>query len=295
MSNLKEIKRKIKSVHNTQKTTNAMKLVSTAKLKKTEEAARRAKIYAQKIDEILSEISFQFNKIVHNEEDSRFTFFHQKDQIKNVDLLFITADKGLCGGFNIKTIKAVNDLLQSYKSQNVNVRLRAIGKTGIEYFNFQRIELLEKYLHLSSSPDYEKACVVIKAAVDDYLTGKTDAVVLVHNGYKNMISQELKINHLIPVEPKKETQDFNHSILELEPEGDELLNDLMKTYFEYNMYFALIDSLAAEHSARMQAMDNATNNAKARVKQLNLAYNKARQEAITTELIEIISGAESMK
>ncbi|EGI5170424.1 F0F1 ATP synthase subunit gamma [Campylobacter coli] len=294
MSNLKEIKRKIKSVHNTQKTTNAMKLVSTAKLKKAEEAAKRSRVYAQKIDEILSEISFQVNKIVHNEEDSRFVLFHKKNQIKNVDLIFITADKGFCGGFNIKTLKAVSELLKEYEEKNINVRLRAIGKTGIEYFNFQKIELLEKYLGLSSSPDYDKACSVIQAAVDDYLNGITDEVVLVHNGYKNMITQELKISHLIPVEPKQ-IEGNSNSLLELEPEDTDLLGDLMKTYFEYNMYYALIDSLAAEHSARMQAMDNATNNAKARVKQLNLAYNKARQESITTELIEIISGVESMK
>ncbi|HEG6397301.1 TPA: F0F1 ATP synthase subunit gamma [Campylobacter jejuni] len=294
MSNLKEIKRKIKSVHNTQKTTNAMKLVSTAKLKKAEEAAKRSKIYAQKIDEILSEISFQINKIVHNEDDVRLSLFHKKEQIKTVDLIFITADKGLCGGFNIKTLKIVSEMLKEYEAKNINIRLRAIGKTGIEYFNFQKIELLEKYFHLSSSPDYEKACEVIHAAVDDFLNGNTDEVILVHNGYKNMITQELKINHLIPVEPKSIEQTYN-SLLELEPEGTELLEDLMKTYFEYNMYYALIDSLAAEHSARMQAMDNATNNAKARVKQLNLAYNKARQESITTELIEIISGVESMK
>ncbi|HEB7723304.1 TPA: F0F1 ATP synthase subunit gamma [Campylobacter coli] len=294
MSNLKEIKRKIKSVHNTQKTTNAMKLVSTAKLKKAEEAAKRSRVYAQKIDEILSEISFQVNKIVHNEEDSRFVLFHKKNQIKNVDLIFITADKGLCSGFNIKTLKAVSELLKEYEEKNINVRLRAIGKTGIEYFNFQKIELLEKYLGLSSSPDYDKACSVIQAAVDDYLNGITDEVVLVHNGYKNMITQELKISHLIPVEPKQ-IEGNSNSLLELEPEDTDLLGDLMKTYFEYNMYYALIDSLAAEHSARMQAMDNATNNAKARVKQLNLAYNKARQESITTELIEIISGVESMK
>ncbi|HDZ4329215.1 TPA: F0F1 ATP synthase subunit gamma [Campylobacter jejuni] len=294
MSNLKEIKRKIKSVHNTQKTTNAMKLVSTAKLKKAEEAAKRSKIYAQKIDEILSEISFQINKIVHNEDDVRLSLFRKKEQIKTVDLIFITADKGLCGGFNIKTLKTVSEILKEYEAKNINIRLRAIGKTGIEYFNFQKIELLEKYFHLSSSPDYEKACEVIHAAVDDFLNGNTDEVILVHNGYKNMITQELKINHLIPVEPKSIKQTHN-SLLELEPEGTELLEDLMKTYFEYNMYYALIDSLAAEHSARMQAMDNATNNAKARVKQLNLAYNKARQESITTELIEIISGVESMK
>ena len=127
------------------------------------------------------------------------------------------------------------------------------------------------------------------------MAGETDAIVLVHNGYKNMITQELKISHLIPVEPKAIDEKSANSLLEFEPEERELLEELMKTYFEYNMYYALIDSLAAEHSARMQAMDNATNNAKARVKQLNLAYNKARQESITTELIEIISGVEAMK
>lgn len=294
MSNLKEIKRKIKSVHNTQKTTNAMKLVSTAKLKKAEEAARRAKVYAQKIDEILSEISYQLNKVIHNEGDTRFSLFHQREQVKNIDLIFITADKGLCGGFNIRTLKAVSEFLNEYKSKGINVRLRAVGKTGIEYFNFQKIELLEKYLHLSSSPSYEKACMVIQAAVDDYLSGVTDGVFLVHNGYKNMITQELRMSHIIPVEPKQ-VEEEQRSILELEPDGSNLLEDLMRTYFEYNMYYALIDSLAAEHSARMQAMDNATNNAKSRVKKLNLAYNKARQESITTELIEIISGVESMK
>ncbi|TKX31900.1 ATP synthase F1 subunit gamma [Campylobacter aviculae] len=294
MSNLKEIKRKIKSVHNTQKTTNAMKLVSTAKLKKAEEAAKRSRIYAQKIDEMLGEISFQINKIIYNEDDSRFALFHKKSQIKNIDLIFITADKGLCGGFNIKTLKAVSDFLKDCEIQNIKVRLRAIGKTGIEYFNFQKIEILEKYIGLSSSPDYEKACSIIHSAVNDYLSGITDEVIIIHNGYKNMITQELKISHLIPVEPK-ESEIVSNSLLELEPDDTSLLEDLMKTYFEYNMYYALIDSLAAEHSARMQAMDNATNNAKARVKQLNLAYNKARQESITTELIEIISGVESMK
>ena len=294
MSNLKEIKRKIKSVYNTQKTTNAMKLVSTAKLKKAEEAARKSKVYAEKIDEMLSEISFQINKIIYNEDDSRFALFHKRNTIQNVDLIFITADKGLCGGFNIKTLKAVNDLLKDYKAKNINVRLKAIGKTGVEYFSFQRIELFEKYIGLSSTPSYEQACSIIHSSVNDYINRITDEVILIHNGYKNMITQELKVSHLIPVEPKKNEAEPS-SLLELEPDNVGLLEDLIKTYLEYNIYYALIDSLAAEHSARMQAMDNATNNAKTRVKQLNLAYNKARQESITTELIEIISGVESMK
>lgn len=294
MASLKEIKRKIKSVNNTQKTTKAMKLVSSAKLRKAEEAARRSKFYAQKIDEVLAEISLNVSKI--SSDDERFVFFRKKEA-KTIDLIFITADKGLCGGFNARTIKSVMELLKEYESKNIKVRLRAIGKTGIEFFRFQGVELLKTYNGLSSSPDYEKASAVIEEAVQDYMSGLTDKVVIIHNGYKNMISQELKKLVLIPVEPLEiaDPDKVSNSNLELEPEGDELMQELMKTYFEYNMYFSLIDSLAAEHSARMQAMDNASKNAKEMVRTLNLAYNKARQESITTELTEIISGVESMK
>lgn len=294
MGSLKEIKRKIKSVNNTQKTTKAMKLVSTAKLNKAKEAARRSKFYAQKIDEVLSDLSLNINRILS--DDKRFVFFNER-ALKVVDIIFITADKGLCGGFNIKTIKSVSELLEKYKAQGCKVRLRAIGKTGIEYFRFQGIEIYKSYEHTSSNPDYEKACAIINEAVQDFLEGQSDKIIIVHNGYKNMISQELKELVLIPVEPLKivDENELSNSALDFEPEGDELLQDLMKTYFEYNMYFALIDSLAAEHSARMQAMDNASNNAKEMVRHLNLAYNKARQENITTELTEIVSGVESMK
>ena len=294
MASLKEIKRKIKSVKNTQKTTNAMKLVSSAKLKKTEEAARKSKIYAQKIVEVLSEISLRVHEF--SKDDKRFELFNER-VVKIVDIIFITADKGLCGGFNGKTIKTVLELIKDYQSNGIETRLIAVGKTGIEFFNFQGFKILKSYYGLSSSPDYDKACEVVDLAVNDYINGKTDKIIIIHNGYKNMISQELKIDRLIPVEPAKiinKEQTLNSS-LEFEPEGEEFLNGLIKTYFEYNMYFALIDSLAAEHSARMQAMDSATNNAKEMVKKLDLAYNKARQESITTELTEIVSGVESMK
>ncbi|KGI56520.1 ATP synthase F1 subunit gamma [Campylobacter sp. MIT 97-5078] len=294
MASLKEIKRKIKSVNNTQKTTKAMKLVSSAKLKRAEEVAKRSKFYAQKIDEVLAEISLNISKI--SKDDKRFIFFQER-AVKRLDIIFITADKGLCGGFNSRTIKSVNELMKECRTKGIEVRLRAVGKTGIEFFRFQGIELLKTYEHLSSNPSYERACEVINEAVNDFLNKETDQVIIIHNGYKNMIAQELKELHLLPVEPLKvqDESQISNSTLELEPEGDELMQELMKTYFEYNMYFALIDSLAAEHSARMQAMDNASKNAKEMVKNLNLAYNKARQESITTELIEIISGVESMK
>ena len=188
------------------------------------------------------------------------------------------------------------EMINHYKEKGVSVRIRAVGKTGIEFLRFQGIEPLKSYLGLSSTPDYDKACEVINEAVQDFLANKTDKIYIIHNGYKNMISQELRVDNLIPVEPLSvDESHISKSALELEPQSDELMNELIKTYFEYSMYCALIDSLAAEHSARMQAMDSATNNAKEMVRKLSLAYNKARQESITTELTEIVSGVESMK
>ena len=294
MSNLKDIKRKIKSVQNTQKTTRAMKLVSTAKLRKAEEAARHSRVYALKINEVLSEIAYKINQYRSVNAESKF--FDVKENIEKVDIIFVTADKGLCGGFNIQTIKTVRKMISEFKAKKVKIRLRAVGKKGIEFFSFQGINLLEKYVGVSSSPTYEKAQNIIKDAIDDFISGATDKVILVHNGYNNMISQQIRINDIVPVEPPKLVEVETNSLMEFEPSDDgKILNELLTKYFEYSMYYALVDSLAAEHSARMQAMDNATSNAKERVAQLKLSYNKARQESITTELIEIISGVESMK
>lgn len=295
MSNLKDIKRKIKSVQNTQKTTRAMKLVSTAKLRKAEEAARYSRVYALKINEVLSEIAYKINQYASVMTESKF--FNTTKSVEKVDIIFVTADKGLCGGFNVQTIKTVRRMIDELKAKKIKVRLRAVGKKGIEFFNFQGVELLETYVGASSSPTYEKAQKIIKDAIDDFTNGIIDKVVLIHNGYKNMISQEIRVNDIVPIEPSKIVAVETNSLMEFEPEDNytKIMDELLNKYFEYSMYYALVDSLAAEHSARMQAMDNATNNAKERVKQLNLAYNKARQESITTELIEIISGVESMK
>ncbi len=294
MANLKDIKRKIKSVENTKKTTRAMKLVSTAKLRRAEMAAKKSRVYAQKINEVLSEIAHKINQYKIGGIDSRY--FDVKDTFEKVDIIFVTADKGLCGGFNIQTIKTVQNLMREYKDKKIKVRLRAVGRKGIDFFNFQGVELLSTDIGVSSAPTYEKAQDIINSAIADFENGITDKVILIHNGYKNMISQELKIVDVVPIEEPKASESVSNSLMELEPAEDEtILNSLMKKYFEYNMYYALIDSLAAEHSARMQAMDNATNNASERVHELTLAYNKARQESITTELIEIISGVESMK
>ena len=295
MANLKEIKRKIGSVKNTQKTTNAMKLVSSAKLKRTEELAKRSKVYAAKLTELLNEIAQKMQQA--NADGIDNVYFNDGANPEKVDIVFITADKGLCGGFNSQTIKRVNNLIAEYQEQDVKVRLRAIGRKGIDYFKFNNVELNNEIVGLSAAPDFKTAAEFITEVAESYVNGDTDKIILVHNGYVNMITQEIKQDQVLPVHPSKlELSAVSTSELEVEPDDDDtLLNALVKRYIEYTMYYSLIDSLAAEHSARMQAMDAATSNAKDMVKALTVKYNKARQEAITTELIEIISGMESMK
>ena len=293
-NNLKDIRKQISSVLNTQKTTRAMKLVSTSKLKKADEMARHSKMYAGKIVEVIAEIKARVAN-GENIQDNPY-FAPENKEIGLIDIVLITADKGLCGGFNINTIKEVNRIIAEHKAKNMKVRLRVVGKKAIEYYKFNEIEVLDSVVGLSATPDYTQAADFINKAVSDYLQGITSKIILVHNGFKNMISQEMKVSQLLPIESIEASQEQN-SILEIEPskQEKEVLNQLAKKYIEFSMYYALVDSLAAEHSARMQAMDAATNNAGELAKSLTVAYNKARQEAITTELVEINTGVESMK
>jgi len=295
MANLKEIKRKIGSVKNTQKTTNAMKLVSSAKLKRTEELAKRSRVYAAKLTELLNEIAQKMQQ--SNAEGIDNVNFRSVENPKKVDIVFITADKGLCGGFNAQTIKTTSRMIAEYKEKGVKVRLRAVGRKGIDFFKFNNVELNDEIIGLSAAPDFTTAAEFISSVADSYVGGETDKVILIHNGYVNMITQEIRVDQVLPVDTSRlELNMTSTSELEVEPDDDDtLLDALVKRYVEYTMYYSLIDSLAAEHSARMQAMDAATTNAKEMVADLTVKYNKARQEAITTELIEIISGMESMK
>ena len=295
MANLKEIKRKIGSVKNTQKTTKAMKLVSSAKLKRTEELAKRSRVYAAKLTELLNEIAQKMHQ--NNVGGLDNIYFRDVVNPKVVDIVFITADKGLCGGFNAQTLKRVNQLIATYKAQDVKIRLRAVGRKGIDYYKFNNIDLDDQVIGLSAAPNFEQAAAFISDISAAYARGETDKIVLVHNGYVSMIAQEIREDQVLPIDASKlALNTVSTSELEVEPDDDDtLLEALVKRYVEYTMYYSLIDSLAAEHSARMQAMDAATTNAKQMVKELTVKYNKARQESITTELIEIISGVESMK
>ena len=294
MANLKDIKRKISSVKGTQKTTRAMKLVSSAKLKRAEEVAKRSKIYASKLTELLGEIAQKMN---NSDGEIDNIFFRENKKPSKVDVVFVSADKGLCGGFNYQTIKRTNKLLKEFKEAGVEVRLSGIGKKGIAFYKYNKVEMINEIEGLSASPNYEDASKFISELVEDYIAGKTDKIVLVYNGYVNMITQEIIEQQLLPVDVSAITPDaVPMSELEVEPDDDDTLMDaLVKKYIEYSMYYGLLTSLAGEHSARMQAMDAATKNAGEMVQKLTVKYNKARQEAITTELIEIISGMESLK
>ncbi len=295
MANLKEIKIKIGSVKNTQKTTKAMKLVSSAKLTRTRQLSEQSRSYAKKINEVLSEIANRVSKVQDGGNHNKA--FIPVENPKTVDLVFVTADKGLCGGFNMATIKTVSKIAAEYEAKGAKVRYRVAGRKGIDYFSFQGTELLQKVTDLSSAPDYDRASEFIDEVVQDFQNGGTDKVILVYNGFLNMLTQEVKVRELLPISLENvEVNENSTSMLEIEPDDDEeVLQELTNKYIDFNMYYSLIDSLAAEHSARMQAMDAATNNAKERVDSLTVEYNKARQAAITTELIEIISGVESLK
>ncbi len=299
-NSLKEIRKEIASIKNIQKTTRAMKLVANSKLKKAVEAAKRSRIYAEKLNEVFNEI---IQKTLSNGnlfEKNDILFVDKDRAIKMVDIVFITSDKGLCGAFNSNTIKSVVALMNEYKKQDIKVRLRGVGKTGIRYFNFNEIELCDESDTLSSNPSDSAASEFIMKAVNDYVEGITDKVIIVHNGFKNMLSQEIQCAEILPFKVDLDdvaTKSRDNGEMLIEPTDNEkqILDELVRQYINYNMFYALIDSLAAELSARMQAMDTATKNASELVRDLTIKHNKARQAAITTELVEINAGVEAMK
>lgn len=295
MANLKNIQRKIKSVQNTGKITKAMKLVSTAKQKKAVDLAKASEMYAAKLQDVLARIAAVVKKFELSGEHINSRYF-SKEGVKNVEILFVTADKGLCGGFNAQTLKKTRAIYKELLSEGKNVRLRAVGRKGVDFMRFNKISVVDSVVGLSSAPTYPKAAEVISKAFEDFTNGTIDNIVLVYNGYKNMITQEMRVISLLPIS-EDVIADAADPVSSLTTEPDhpgEILDALVKKYVEFNFYYALIDSLAAEHSARMQAMDAANKNAKQMVFDLTLEYNKARQEAITTELIEIISGMEAL-
>lgn len=294
MANLKILKEKLKSVRNTSKITKAMKLVSTVKLKRAEELAKQSKAYENAISEVLQEIAFIVDKYGASDFFGNKFSSHGKEEIKTVDIVFVTSDKGMCGSFNIKTIKAITELINEYEKQKFKIRLKVAGKKGNSYFSYRGYSVVD--FISSARPDYKEAAKFINESIEDYDKGITSKIILVHNGFKNKLIQDLQIKQMLPFDISSLGDYQVDSLLDIESsDPKEILDSLMQKYVEFSMYFALIDSLAAEHSSRMQAMETATKNADEVTRTLNIQYNKARQSAVTNELIEIIGGVEAMK
>lgn len=291
MANLKDIRIRIDSTKNTQQITKAMKLVSAAKLRKAQNNITNMRPYAVTLKRVIANITAT-QKVSH-------PLMTKKDNVKNVLLVVLTSDRGLCGGFNTNINKFAERYIAENKSKVQSLDLIFIGKRGLDYFGRKKVTGIESYLKLDKDISYGLAKNIAEKLVKFYLDGKYDEIRLVYNEFKSAISQQVTCETLLPIEAEKTSFDtagnqFAKDMI-FDPSPEEIVGDLLKKYFNLQVYRAMSESVASEHGARMTAMENASNNAKEMINKLTLNYNKARQEKITTELIEIVSGAEALK
>ena len=285
MPSLRDIKRRIRSVKNTQQITKAMKLVSASKLRKAQEAIIKIRPYAGKISEVLSSLASRCDPNQH-------PFLNVRDE-KKVLIFIITSDKGLCGGFNNNLIKKTVETIKTKEKKEV--LLIIAGKKGNDIFQSRPFKILHKYIGWTRGFEYAKAIEIANTLGTLFLDGAIDKIYIIYNEFKSVLQQTVTVEQLLPIEPD---QDLGEPLLVdyfEEPDTDVILKQLLSMYLEVEIYRAFLESSASEHGARMTAMDNATRNAKEMIGDLTLFYNKARQAYITKELIEIVSGAEALK
>ncbi len=287
---MKDIKRKIASVQKTQQITKAMKMVAAAKLRKTQEAALQFRPYINRLEQV---ISSSLESTSHM--DHPLLFFRD---VKNVDIIVVTSDRGLCGAFNHNVLKETENLIKG-KFAGKNVNLVLIGKFAGHYFKFKGIEPKYAYTDiLKDRVDYAISSEIMEKVIDDFVNEKTDEVYIVYNRFVNVLVQQVVVKKVLPIyfgesvptDMTKRCEKF-----EFEPDKSSVLNELLPEYTKINLYESMLESLAGEYAARMTAMDAATNNATEIIRSLTLEFNKARQAAITKELIEITTSIESMK
>ena len=293
MANLKEIRTRIASVTTTKQITSAMKMVSAAKLKKAQDAIVQFRPYASKMDEIIGNLS------TNSSLDASSVLVKERP-VKKVLLVVYTSNRGLCGAFNNNVIKASIQLsFEKYERQLSagNVHFLAIGKKGAEFLKGKKFEIISTHNDLFEAPCYENVVPVADKIIDLFVNGQYDNVTIIYNQFKNAGVQVLTEEQLLPVKPKKKKDEFlkqNDDFI-FEPGINEIYNDLVPKSLKIQLYKALLDSFASEHGARMTAMHKATDNASEMIKDLTLTYNKARQAAITGEILEIVGGAEALK
>jgi F-type H+-transporting ATPase subunit gamma len=295
MATLREIRRRITGVRNTQKITKAMKMVAAAKLRRAQEGIIATRPYARKLAALLRHLVPQVDPGVNPLLVTR--------EVKKVILVVVTADRGLCGAFNSNITKAAaQHARNNYASllESGDLRLITVGKKGFDYFNKREYELYAKHVGIFQSLDFREARSIIRELTEGYLKGEFDKVEVIYNEFKSVVQQRIVVEQVLPVPPEEVAQDaahMMHSQVEYiyEPSKDEIVNALIPKHLHFLMWRVLLESNAAEQGARMSAMDNATENAKDMIRSLTLQFNNARQASITKELLEIVSGAEALK
>ena len=290
MATLRDIKRRIVGVKNTQKITRAMKMIAAAKLRKARTNILNARPYTDKIASIVL-------KLPAEDDLSSNPFFAQRD-VKNVAIVVVTADRGLCGSFNQNIIKETERYInKELKAEDINLQLFCAGKKGVDYFRKRDYEIIGADSGLFSSLEYNSALNIYNTIVPKFLDGAIDKVVLIYNSFVSIINQKLETKQLLPIttesgSEEKYKDDINYIY---EPNRGYIFKYIIPKHLKAQLWRTLLESNAAELSARMTAMDNATSNADDLIKSLNLTYNKERQAAITKEILEIVSGANSLK
>ncbi len=290
MANLKEVRNRITSVNSTKQITSAMKMVSAAKLRRAQDAVIQMRPYAEKLQEILSNVSASL--------DLSEGVFSSPREVKNVLVIAITSNRGLCGAFNNNVIKNVNKLItDDFTDKNVTVL--GIGKKSFDFFSktgqhVSNDSFGAKPYDIFDKLTFQNAAALAQVAMDKYLALEIDQVVIVYNSFKNAGSQFIKIEQMLPMVSTEGNATSNTDYL-YEPSKEEILDGLLPKALKLQLFKGILDSFAAEHGARMTAMHKATDNATELLKELKLSYNKARQAAITNEILEIVGGAEALK
>ncbi|WMJ72513.1 ATP synthase F1 subunit gamma [Cytophagaceae bacterium ABcell3] len=298
MASLKEVRGRIVSVNSTQQITKAMKMVAAAKLKRAQDNIIKIRPYTQKLDEILHNITSSLDSSFENQ----YSVTREPEKIL---LVVVTSDRGLAGAFNTNIIKATNYFLENhYREQHNagNVTLLCIGKKGADAFKKRSdVKVINDYATLFSDLVFDNVRKAAEYAMDSFVKGEYDKVEIVYNEFKNAAVQVVRRENFLPLvdEEKEEGQEeqnaqgFGTDYI-FEPSKTEIVNELIPKSLKIQFYKALLESNASEHGARMTAMDKATENAKELLKELRLSYNRTRQAAITTEILEIVGGAEAL-
>ncbi|MCR4336702.1 MAG: ATP synthase F1 subunit gamma [Candidatus Omnitrophica bacterium] len=285
MPTIKEYDKKLSSLKNTYKMTRTMKLVAMSKLYRAQENQRKAKSYSELLTDLIHRISR-----VHNQHPLML----KKESVKKILILVFTSDKGLCGSFNNQLIKQVATWIRS--NPHLQVDMSFAGKRG--YMFFKKITHVKRYYEGSTAnPDFQTASDIGKEISDDFINGVYDEVYVAYNTYHSPLSQTAIFEKVLPIEPKSFLKDGTSipATCIFEPAQDELLQFLVPKYLYFRIYFTFLENAAGEHGARMMAMESASKNAEDLMERYMLLRNRARQAAITTELIEIIGGAEALK